>query len=162
MNGVERIRKVFARDPAGRPPVLPMMHTALARVFGVKLGDFFTRADRMAEVMARGYREFGFDGVGLSLGVTAEAEALGADVGRALDAVRELAEGLIDRPGVRVAGDQGIGEAADEERDDGDAKVAAEAGDEVVAVYTHRDDPAGPTPRRGTAGAAGASNPADR
>jgi uroporphyrinogen decarboxylase len=80
MNGLERTRSVFAGRAAEPPPVLPMVHTGLARAFGTPLGDFFTSAETMAEVMVRGCREFRFDGVQLSLGVTGEAEALGARV----------------------------------------------------------------------------------
>ena len=80
MNGYERITRIFERRPVDRPPTMPIIHTGLARACGVKLGEFFTDSGCMADVIARGHQEFGFDGVQLSLGVTAEAEALGARV----------------------------------------------------------------------------------
>jgi uroporphyrinogen decarboxylase len=59
---------------------MPILHSGLPPIFDVPLGDFFTSPTTMAEVIVRGYRTFGYDGVQLSLGVTGEAEALGARV----------------------------------------------------------------------------------
>ena len=78
MTGLQRLMGVFARAPVDRPPVLPIAHTALAPIFGLTLGDYFSDTARMASVIVQGYRRFSFDGVQLSLGVTGEAESLGA------------------------------------------------------------------------------------
>jgi len=96
MTGRERVACVLAGESSDRPPVLPMLHTGLAGLFGVSLGEFFTRADVMAHVMAEGYRRFGYDGVQLTLGVIGEAEALGAAVEQPPDAAPFLKEHLLD------------------------------------------------------------------
>lgn len=64
-------------------------------MFGVSLGEFFTNAATMADVIVRGYRKFGYDGVQLSLGVTGEAEALGARVDQPPDGAPVLREHLL-------------------------------------------------------------------
>lgn len=80
MTGLERVIAALAGEPVDRPPTLPILHSGLPPLFGVPLGAFFTSAKTMADVIVRGYRTFGYDGVQLSLGVTGEAEALGAVV----------------------------------------------------------------------------------
>ena len=95
MTGVERTRAVFACGEADRPPVVPILHTGLAPIFDIRLGDYFTRAETMASVMIRGCRDFGFDGVQLSQGVTGEAEALGARVEQPPDGAPLLREHLL-------------------------------------------------------------------
>ena len=80
MTGLERTTKLLAGEPVGRLPVVPVIHSALAAIAGVPLGEFYTSADVMAQVIADGCRRFRLDGVQLSLGVTGEAEALGARV----------------------------------------------------------------------------------
>lgn len=80
MNGKERTLAVLAGEAADRPPVLPIIHSAYARLAGVPLGRYYSDAETMAEVIAGGCRRYGFDGVQLSMGVTGEAEALGAKV----------------------------------------------------------------------------------
>ncbi len=106
MTGLQRVVKVLAGrggdSPGGgvdRPPVLPMVHTGLAEHAGVPLGRFFTDAGAMAQVMIEGCRRFGFDGVQLSLGVTGEAQALGAAVRQPADAAPVLNEHLLAEPG---------------------------------------------------------------
>jgi len=61
-------------------PTLPILHAGLAPLMGVHLSDFFNSAETMANVIVGGQRRFGYDGVQLSMGVTGEAEALGAHV----------------------------------------------------------------------------------
>lgn len=78
MNGRECIERVLSGRDVERLPCLPIVHAGLAPLFGVSLEDFATQAEVMAEVIVRGYRAFGYDGVQLSLGVIGEAEALGA------------------------------------------------------------------------------------
>jgi uroporphyrinogen decarboxylase len=80
MNGLTRIRAALTGRPFDRRPVLPILHSGLPPLFDVPLGEFYTDAEIMADVIVRGYQTFGYDGVQLSLGVTGEAEALGADV----------------------------------------------------------------------------------
>ena len=98
MTGRQRIVKVLAGRPVDRPPVLPMIHAGLAGHFNVSLGRFFTRPEVMARVMIEGYRRFRFDGVQLSLGVTGEAEALGAAVEQPPDAAPVLKQHLLADP----------------------------------------------------------------
>lgn len=80
MNGKARIQSILNGERCDVPPLMPIVHTALARVQAVPLGRYFTDACVMADVIMSGYREFGFDGVQLTMGVAGEAEALGADV----------------------------------------------------------------------------------
>jgi len=80
MNGRERITAALNRQPVDRLPTMPILHSGLPPIFGVPLGDFYTSAQTMSDVIVRGYGAFGYDGVQLSLGVTGEAEALGACV----------------------------------------------------------------------------------
>lgn len=80
MNGRERVLAVLAGRPVDRPPLLPILHSGLAALEGVPLGDYLTSAATMAEVTINGWRRLGLDGVQMSLGVTAEAQALGARV----------------------------------------------------------------------------------
>jgi MtaA/CmuA family methyltransferase len=95
MTGRERVVKVLAGKAVDRAPTLPMVHTGLAGHCGVRLGAFFTDAEVMARVMIEGCRRFGFDGVQLSLGVTGEAEALGANVEQPGDGAPILREHLL-------------------------------------------------------------------
>jgi uroporphyrinogen decarboxylase len=79
-------------------PVLPILHTGLAPLCGVPLGRFFSDAAAMADVLVQGYRRFGYDGIQLTLGVTGEAEALGAKVEQPADAGPVLREHLLSDP----------------------------------------------------------------
>jgi MtaA/CmuA family methyltransferase len=67
-------------------------------MFGVPLGRFFADPEQMADVIIRGFRTFGYDGVQLSLGVTAEPEALGARVEQPTDGAPILRERLLSDP----------------------------------------------------------------
>lgn len=98
MTGLERVRAVFAGKEPDRTPIVPIIHSGLAPMFGVPLGDFFTDARTMAEVIIRGYRDFRYDGVQLSLGVTAEPQAFGAKVEQPADAAPVLKEHLLEDP----------------------------------------------------------------
>ncbi|HPA21238.1 MAG TPA: uroporphyrinogen decarboxylase family protein [Verrucomicrobiae bacterium] len=80
MTGKERVIAALRGNPTDRPPVLPIIHSAYARLQGVPLGQYYSEAKTMAKVIAEGCRRYGFDGVQLSMGVTGEAEALGAHV----------------------------------------------------------------------------------
>jgi uroporphyrinogen decarboxylase len=99
LTGRERIQKVLAGQTVDQLPTLPIVHTGLATMFGVPLGRFLTQADVMAEVMVRGCSEFGLDGVQLSVGVTGEAEALGAAVEQPADGGPVLRQHLLADPG---------------------------------------------------------------
>lgn len=67
-------------------------------MFGVPLGRFFADPEQMADVIIRGFRTFGYDGVQLSLGVTAEPEAVGARVEHPTDGAPILREHLLSDP----------------------------------------------------------------
>lgn len=96
MNGRERIAAVMAGQPADPPPTLPILHSGFATILGVPLGGFFTKAETMAGVMVRGCRQFSLDGVQLSMGVTGEAEALGAAVEQPADGAPLLRQHLLE------------------------------------------------------------------
>ena len=98
MTGLQRVQAVLAGEKPDRTPIVPIVHSGLARMFGVPLGRFFTDAQVMAETIIRGYRTFGYDGVQLSLGVTAEPEALGARVRQPADGAPVLQERLLEDP----------------------------------------------------------------
>ena len=98
MTGIERIVKVLTGGDVDRPATLPIIHAGLAGFSDVRLGRFFTDADVMARVMIAGRRRFGFDGVQLSLGVTGEAEALGAGTRQPDDGAPVLTEHLLADP----------------------------------------------------------------
>jgi uroporphyrinogen decarboxylase len=85
MSGRAIVGGVLESRSSGRLPVLPILHTALARMQGVPLGQYFTDAAVMAAVIVRGCREFGLDGVQMTMGVAGEAEALGAGVEQPAD-----------------------------------------------------------------------------
>jgi uroporphyrinogen decarboxylase len=95
MIGRERIHAALAGQPVNRLPTLPILHSGLPPVFDVPMGSFFTSAETMADVIVSGFRTFGYDGVQLSLGVTGEAEALGATVEQPLNAAPILRQYLL-------------------------------------------------------------------
>lgn len=85
----------MAGQPVDRLPCLPILHSGLPPLFDVAMGDFFTSAATMANVIVRGYRAFGYDGVQLSLGVTGEAAALGARIEQPAEGAPVLRELLL-------------------------------------------------------------------
>ncbi len=85
MNGKERTLAALTGEPTDRPPALPIIHSAYARLAGIPLGKYYGDAATMAEAIVGGCRGYGFDGVQLSMGVTGEAEALGAKVEQPAD-----------------------------------------------------------------------------
>jgi uroporphyrinogen decarboxylase len=95
MTGRQRVANVLSGERMDRPPILPILHTGLAGLFDIPLGQFFTRADVMAQVIVDGYRRFHCDGVQLTLGVIGEAEALGAAVEQPPDGSPALKEYLL-------------------------------------------------------------------
>lgn len=97
MTGLERLSRTFSLQATDRPAVLPIIHSQLAASCGVKLRDFFTQPEVTADVMAQGARRFGFDGVQLSLGVTTEAEILGAHVSHPPDSAPVLQQYLLQQ-----------------------------------------------------------------
>ena len=96
MTGLERIRAVFDGKKPDKVPVVPIIHAGLASIFGISLGQFFTDGRVMADTLIKGYRTFGYDGVQLSLGVTAEVEAFGARVDQPENAAPLLREHILN------------------------------------------------------------------
>lgn len=99
MTGLERVTAVLSGTPPDRLPIVPILHTGLATICGVPLGRFFTEARTMARTLVEGYRRFGYDGIQLTLGVTGEAEALGAAVEQPPDGSPVLKQHLLSDPG---------------------------------------------------------------
>lgn len=95
MTGRQRVENIMNGRPADRLPVMPILHSALAPIAGVPLGKYFSDADAMADVIVQGRERFGFDGVQLTLGVTAEPEALGARVEQPAEGAPLLKEHLL-------------------------------------------------------------------
>ena len=95
MTGHDRVMGVLEGRGADRAPLLPILHSGLAGLCGVRLGEYFTDAATMARVAVEGCRRFGFDGVQLSLGVTGEAESLGAKVDQPPDGGPVLRQHLL-------------------------------------------------------------------
>ncbi len=140
MTGKERVTAVLCGDAVTKPPVLPIVHTALARIANVSLGQYFNDADAMADVTVQSAERFGLDGVQLTLGVVAEPEALGAYVEKPKDGAPVLKEYLLHdlshlndlrgRP-VSQGGRLPMYHAAV-------AKVVSEIGDRVFVISTLR------------------------
>ncbi|TFG72448.1 MAG: hypothetical protein E4H27_02615, partial [Anaerolineales bacterium] len=95
MTGLERVRAALAGRESDRLPALPILHSGLPPLFNVPLGAYYSDAKRMADVIIQGHQTFGYDGVQLSLGVTGEAQALGADIDQPSDAGPILRQNLL-------------------------------------------------------------------
>lgn len=95
MTGKQRVIEVMSGRPADRTPVMPIIHNALAKYAGQSLGSYFTDARTMADVIVGGCERFGFDGVQLTLGVTGEAQALGARVDQPAEGAPLLREHIL-------------------------------------------------------------------
>lgn len=76
--GLERVRAVLKGEEPDRVPIVPILHTMSARMAGVPIGRYASDAGIMADCVLSAYRRFGYDGVQLSMGVAAEAEAMGS------------------------------------------------------------------------------------
>jgi MtaA/CmuA family methyltransferase len=98
MTGKATVIAAMAGQSPDRMPCLPILHSGLPPLFGVPASAFFTSATTMAEVTINGYRTFGYDGAQLSLGVTGEAEALGARVDQPGDGSPILRQYLLPDP----------------------------------------------------------------
>lgn len=98
MTGIERVQAVLSGKEPDRIPFVPIIHAGLAGMFNVPLGRFFTDARAMSDVIVKGFQTFGYDGVQLSLGVTAEPEALGAEVEQPDNAPPILKGRLLEDP----------------------------------------------------------------
>ena len=90
MNGHNRVAAALKGGIRDVPPTLPILHAGLAALGGVPLGRYFNCPDTMAQVTVDGWRRFGFDGVQMTMGVTGEAEGLGATVIQPEDGLPKL------------------------------------------------------------------------
>ncbi len=95
MTGCECVSAILSGEATDRRAVLPIVHSGLAGLCGVRLGEYFTDAAVMARVITDGCRRFGFDGAQLTLGVAAEPEALGARTEQPADGAPILREHLL-------------------------------------------------------------------
>lgn len=96
ITGKERMLRVFSGQPVDRAPLLPVMHTCLPGLQGVSLRDYLTSSETMARVTVEGFRRFHLDGVQMTLGVTAEAQALGAPIEQPENALPHLQRFLLE------------------------------------------------------------------
>ncbi len=95
MTGLERIRSAISGSGSDRLPAMPILHSGLPPLFNTPLGEYYSDAKCMSDVIIQGYRTFGYDGVQLSLGVTGEAQALGAHIEQPPDAGPILRQTLL-------------------------------------------------------------------
>ena len=105
MTGLERVLAAINGSESDRLPALPILHSGLPPLFDVALGTYYADAKCMSDVIVKGYHTFGYDGVQLSLGVTGEAQALGARIDQPQDAGPILRQRLLAKvfdPGEHV------------------------------------------------------------
>jgi uroporphyrinogen decarboxylase len=95
MTGLERIQAALNGQRSDRLPVLPILHSGLPFILSTPLSDYFSSAKCMSDVIIQGYQTFEYDGVQLSLGVTGEAQALGAELYQPHDAGPVLKQRLL-------------------------------------------------------------------
>jgi uroporphyrinogen decarboxylase len=96
MTGLQRVQNTLKGIGSDRPPVLPILHSGLPNIFSTSLSEYYTNAECMADIIIKGYKLFGYDGVQLSLGVTGEAQALGAKICQPVEAGPILQNYLLD------------------------------------------------------------------
>lgn len=96
--GLERVRATLNGKQADRVPICPILHTMSTRLVGRSIGEYATDPRIMAECVLAAYRAFGYDGIQLSLGVAAEAEALGSRTRQPEDGLPAVIAPLIQEP----------------------------------------------------------------
>ena len=47
MNGRDLVTRTLRSERPDRPPILPIVHSGLAALYGVPLGEYLTRAETM-------------------------------------------------------------------------------------------------------------------
>lgn len=96
--GIERVRATLSGKPAAHVPICPILHTMSTRLLGCSIGEYATNPRLMADCVLAAYRAFGYDGVQLSLGVAAEAEALGSRTHQPEDGLPAVVAPLLQCP----------------------------------------------------------------
>ncbi|NLD73582.1 MAG: hypothetical protein GX649_12810 [Chloroflexi bacterium] len=96
--GLERVRAALRGELPDRTPIAPILHAMGARLIGVPIGRYASDAGLMARAILAAYERFGYDGVQLSLGVAAEAEALGAPTAQPEDGLPVVTRPLLEEP----------------------------------------------------------------
>ena len=96
--GLERVRAALRGEPVDHTPIAPILHAMGARLIGVPIGRYASDAAVMARAITAAYGRFGYDGVQLSLGVAAEAEALGAPTAQPEDGLPVVTRPLLEEP----------------------------------------------------------------
>ncbi len=86
MTGLERVRCALRLEEADKVPVFPLSHYASTRAVDMKINDFATNADSMAEALIGACNKFGYDGVCPGVDVVIEAEACGSQTVQPEDA----------------------------------------------------------------------------
>ena len=98
MTGLERVRAALDFGEPDRVPVYPLMHFASAKVIGIKIKEYATSAERMAESLIAAYRRYGYDGVHPGSDVSIEGEAVGSKLRQPEDATAFLVEPILQDP----------------------------------------------------------------
>ena len=96
--GLERVRAALRGELPDRTPIAPILHAMGARLIGVPIGRYASDAGLMARAILAAYERFGYDGAQLSLGVAAEAEALGAPTAQPEDGLPVVTRPLLEEP----------------------------------------------------------------
>jgi len=96
--GLERVRAALRGEPPDSVPIVPILHTMSTRLLGMPIGRYASDARTMADCVLAAYRRFGYDGIQLSLGVAAEAEALGAPTAQPDDGLPVITGPLLNTP----------------------------------------------------------------
>jgi MtaA/CmuA family methyltransferase len=99
MNSLQRFQAAISGQPADRPPVIPILHVAAAELIGATIGQLSTSPQVMADVGIAAYRHYGLDGLQLTLGVAAEASALGATILQPENSLPKVTKPSIHEPG---------------------------------------------------------------
>jgi len=98
LNSLERIRATLSGRPADRVPVFPLIHTSTARWAGVPISRYASDPAVMADMLLSAQQRAGYDGIHVSLNVTVEAEALGAQIEQPYDEPPHVLEPLVAEP----------------------------------------------------------------
>ena len=98
ISGLDRFRAAMSGHVLDRVPVIPVLHVAAAELIGASIGEYASTPRTMADTVIAAYREYGLDGVQLSLGVATEASGLGCVVVEPPDGLPKVTQPVIVEP----------------------------------------------------------------